>query len=84
MRDWGRVRIYASAQNHSSVLKACRIAGIGDAGLVNVAVREDLGMDPAALQMAIEADKAAGLIPAGVVILYRRYICRGDGPRWPR
>ncbi len=64
----GRVRIYASAQTHSSVLKACRIAGIGDAGLVNVAVREDLGMDPAALQMAIEADKAAGLIPAGVVI----------------
>jgi len=64
----GRLRIYASAQNHSSVLKACRIAGIGDAGLVSVALRDDLGMDPDALRSAIEADKAAGLIPAGVVI----------------
>lgn len=64
----GRLRIYASAQTHSSVLKACRIAGIGDAGLVAVPERDDLGMDPAALATCIAADKAAGLIPAGVVI----------------
>ncbi len=41
------VRVYASAEVHSSVDKAVRIAGIGDANLVRVPVAGPLhGMDP--------------------------------------
>lgn len=62
-----RLRIYASAQNHSSVDKACWIAGIGQENLVRIPTRPDFGMDPAALERAIAADLAAGHLPAGVV-----------------
>jgi aromatic-L-amino-acid decarboxylase len=62
-----RLRIYASAQTHSSVDKAVRLAGIGQDNLVKVATRADLSMDPDALRLAIEADIAAGHVPAGVV-----------------
>lgn len=69
-------RIYASAQNHSSVDKACWIAGIGQDNLVKIGTGADLGMRPDLLREAIAADRAAngaangaaGLVPAGVVI----------------
>ncbi|MEH3148255.1 MAG: pyridoxal-dependent decarboxylase [Methylobacterium frigidaeris] len=62
------VRVYASAEVHSSVDKAVRIAGIGDANLVRVPVAGPLhGMDPAALDAAIRADREAGLRPAAIV-----------------
>ncbi len=63
-----RLRIYASAQTHSSIDKAVRIAGIGQANLVKVPTAGDFGMDPAALDAAIRADLAAGHTPAGVVL----------------
>lgn len=63
------LRVYASDQNHSSVLKAVRIAGIGEANLVSVLAGPDLSMDPAALREAIRADRAAGHLPAGVVLV---------------
>ena len=63
-----RLRIYASAQTHSSVDKAVRVAGIGQANLVKVPTRADYGMDPDALDAAIRADIAAGHKPAGVVL----------------
>ena len=63
-----RLRIYASDQTHSSVDKAVRLAGIGQDNLVKVATGADLGMDPDALAAAIAADRAAGYVPAGVVI----------------
>ena len=62
-----RLRLYASAQTHSSVDKAARLAGIGQANLVKVPVREDLSMDPDALAAAIADDRAAGHLPMGVV-----------------
>ncbi|GJD53500.1 Tryptophan decarboxylase [Methylobacterium crusticola] len=63
-----RLRVYASAEVHSSVDKAVRIAGIGDANLVRIPVAGPLhGMDPAALEAAIRADRAAGFRPAAVV-----------------
>jgi len=62
-----RLRIYASAQTHSSVDKAVRLAGIGQENLVKIAVRDDLSMDPAALAAAIRNDRAAGFLPGGVV-----------------
>jgi aromatic-L-amino-acid/L-tryptophan decarboxylase len=62
------LRIYASAETHSSVDKAVRIAGIGQANLVKVATDSSLAMDARALDAAIRADLAAGYRPAGVVL----------------
>ena len=62
------VRIYASAHVHSSIDKAVRVAGIGDANLVRIPVRGDrFAMDPHALNDAIAADRAAGFLPAAVI-----------------
>ncbi len=56
------VRIYSSAEVHSSVDKAVRMAGIGAANHVKVPVGGPLrAMQPAALAAAITADRAAGL-----------------------
>ncbi|MEM1162004.1 MAG: pyridoxal-dependent decarboxylase [Pseudomonadota bacterium] len=63
-----RLRIYASAQTHSSVDKAIRLSGIGQNNLVKVPIRKDYGMDPAALTDLIDADRAAGHLPAGIVM----------------
>ena len=63
-----RLRIYASAQTHSSVDKAVRLAGIGQRNLVKIGTDADFAMDPAALDAAIRADLAAGHTPAGVVL----------------
>jgi aromatic-L-amino-acid decarboxylase len=63
-----RLRIYASAEGHSSIDKAVRIAGLGQANLVKVPTGPDDGMDPEALAAAIAADRAAGHLPAGVVV----------------
>lgn len=62
------LRIYASAQTHSSVDKAVRVAGIGQDNLVKIATDADFAMDAQALDQAIRADLAAGLRPAGVVL----------------
>jgi aromatic-L-amino-acid decarboxylase len=63
-----RLRIYASAETHSSVDKAVRIAGIGQDNLVKVPTDNTLSMKPGALAGAIAADVAAGHLPAGVVL----------------
>lgn len=62
------LRIYASAQTHSSVDKAARVAGIGQDNLVKIATDASFSMRPEALRAAIAADTAAGLLPAGVVL----------------
>jgi aromatic-L-amino-acid decarboxylase len=62
------LRIYASAETHSSVDKAVRLAGIGQDNLVKIPVDESLSMQPEALRAAIAADRAAGFLPAGVVL----------------
>ncbi len=67
-----RLRLYASAQNHSSVDKAARLSGIGQENLVKVPTRVDdalFSMDPAALDAAIRADLAAGMRPIGVILV---------------
>ncbi|WP_417496057.1 pyridoxal phosphate-dependent decarboxylase family protein [Maricaulis sp.] len=63
-----RLRIYASAQAHSSIDKAIRIAGIGQDNLVKIATDDDDAMRPEALTAAIAADRAAGYMPAGIVL----------------
>ncbi|WP_225852559.1 pyridoxal-dependent decarboxylase [Micromonospora sp. AMSO12t] len=63
-----RYRAYASTQGHSSIEKAARIAGLGADGVRPVEVDpETQAMSPAALRAAIEADLAAGVVPAIVV-----------------
>lgn len=62
------VRVYASGEVHTSIDKAAWISGIGERNLVRIPTQGVLrGMDPAALEAAIVADKAAGLLPGGVV-----------------
>ncbi|MEJ2028601.1 MAG: pyridoxal-dependent decarboxylase, partial [Maritimibacter sp.] len=66
-----RLRIYASAQTHSSIDKAARLSGIGQDNLVKIPGRANdplYSMDPEALDAAIRADLAAGMRPAGVVL----------------
>ncbi|SDL90539.1 pyridoxal phosphate-dependent decarboxylase family protein [Maricaulis salignorans] len=63
-----RLRIYASAQAHSSIDKAIRIAGIGQDNLLKIATDANDSMRPEALGAAIAADRAAGYLPAGVVL----------------
>jgi aromatic-L-amino-acid decarboxylase len=64
-----RLRLYASEQGHSSVEKAARMAGIGSANLVGVPTGEGWGMRADALAGAIRADRAAGHLPAGVILV---------------
>ena len=62
------VRIYASDQVHSSVDRAIWVAGIGAANFVRIPTAGRLrGMDPEALEAAINRDRAAGMLPAGVI-----------------
>lgn len=65
------LRIYASAQTHSSVDKAVRLSGIGQDNLVKVPTipnHPTWSMDPDALDRLIRDDIAAGMKPAGVVL----------------
>ena len=61
--DVARVRVYASAEAHSSIEKACMTLGLGRAALVKIRVNDRYEMDPAALAAAIAEDRAAGLRP---------------------
>lgn len=63
-----RLRLYASAETHSSVDKAARIAGIGQENLVKIPTDARDAMKPGALAGAIRADRAAGFVPAGVIL----------------
>ncbi len=63
----GRLRVYCSAQAHSSVEKGAGVAGIGRENLVKVPVKEDFTIDPEALRKAIEQDLSAGYVPCCVV-----------------
>jgi aromatic-L-amino-acid decarboxylase len=63
-----RYAIYTSTQGHSSIEKAARIAGAGDGAVRLIEVDPDsLAMRPAALKAALDADRAAGSVPALVV-----------------
>ncbi|MCH8813733.1 MAG: aminotransferase class V-fold PLP-dependent enzyme [Chloroflexi bacterium] len=54
---------YTSAEAHSSIEKAVRIAGIGSANLRKIETDETFAMRPAALAQAIRDDKVAGRTP---------------------
>ena len=64
------LRVYCSAEVHSSIDKAIWIAGIGQDNLVKIPITQGdprRGIDTTALRAAIEADIAAGFTPAGII-----------------
>ncbi|GGH33345.1 aromatic-L-amino-acid decarboxylase [Cribrihabitans marinus] len=64
-----RLRVYCSSEVHTSVDRAIWVAGIGQDNLVRVPIRGDWrGMDPRALEDAINADHDAGHRPAGLIL----------------
>jgi len=64
----GRVlTAYCSAETHSSIEKAIRIAGIGSANLRKIPVDDAYALEPEALERAIETDSAAGHLPVCVI-----------------
>ena len=66
----GALRIYCSDQVHSSIDRACWVAGIGQANLVKLPTTGPrCAMDVEALSRAIAEDRAAGHIPAGVIAI---------------
>lgn len=62
-----RMRVYASAQAHSSVDKAVMLLGLGQTGLAHVPVDDAFCMRPDALREAIARDRADGVQPLAVV-----------------
>jgi aromatic-L-amino-acid decarboxylase len=62
-----RLVAYASVAAHSCIAKALDIAGLGSDALRLIAVDRSYRIDLNALQMAIEADRRAGLTPFLVV-----------------
>ena len=66
----GHLRIYCSQEVHSSIDRACWVAGIGQDNLVKIATTGPRhAMDPAALEEAIKDDIAAGHRPAGIIAI---------------
>ncbi len=61
------VTFYTSEQAHSSIEKAITIAGIGRQHLRRIPTDRAHAMRPDALANAIDADRVAGRIPAGVI-----------------
>jgi len=63
-----RLRIYCSAEAHSSIDRAVWFAGIGADNLVRIPIKgPHRGADPQALRELIRADLAAGYKPAGII-----------------
>jgi aromatic-L-amino-acid/L-tryptophan decarboxylase len=62
-----RFAVYTSAQTHSSVEKACRVAGLGADALRKVDVDDDLAARPRHLAELVDRDRGSGITPALVV-----------------
>ena len=61
------LRVYASAEAHSSIEKACMTLGLGRESLVRIPVDGDFRMDVAAFERAVAHDRTAGRRPIAVV-----------------
>jgi aromatic-L-amino-acid decarboxylase len=66
-QDFGRLRLYTSAEAHMSIEKAAIVTGVGREGVCRVPVDEQYRMIPQALEAAIKQDRAAGWLPFCVV-----------------
>ena len=63
-----QLRVYASPENHSSIDKSIRLAGIGQQHLVKIPTDGSWALDADALREAIARDRDAGYLPAGLVL----------------
>jgi len=62
------VRVYASGEVHTSIDRAIWISGIGEDNLVRIPITgPNRSMDTDQLRAAIQADRAAGMTPAGII-----------------
>ena len=64
-----RLRVYCSTEVHSSIDRAAWVSGLGQDNLIKISPTSDptRPMDVAALQDRIQADRAAGYQPAGII-----------------
>jgi aromatic-L-amino-acid decarboxylase len=63
-----RLRIYCSAEAHSSIDRAIWFSGVGQDNLVRIPIKGLLrGADAEALDALIQADIEAGYVPAGII-----------------
>ena len=62
-----RVLLYCSVETHSSVHKAARLLGLGQAGLRLIPVNEQFEIDLAALQRQLTVDRAEGHRPFCII-----------------
>ncbi|MEP1206904.1 MAG: pyridoxal-dependent decarboxylase [Rhizobiaceae bacterium] len=64
------LRVYASGRTHTSIDKAMWVSGLGQDNLVKIPTGPGpyFPMDADALRQAIADDRAAGMVPAGIVI----------------
>jgi aromatic-L-amino-acid/L-tryptophan decarboxylase len=76
----GAPRVYASAEAHSSIDKACMMLGLGRDGVVHIETDDDLRLRPDALEAAIAADLAAGGRPLAVVATIGTTASTSDDP----
>ena len=68
LRGQKPLRIYTTAEVHTSIDRAIWVAGIGQDNLIRIPTSGPLkSMDTRALEAAIEADRAAGMLPAGII-----------------
>ena len=61
------LRVYASAETHSSVEKACMTLGLGRASLVRIPTNDRFELRTEALEAAIATDRADGHRPIAIV-----------------
>jgi aromatic-L-amino-acid/L-tryptophan decarboxylase len=65
--DVPRLRVYCSAEAHSSIEKACMTLGLGRAGVRKIATNERFELSLNELEAAIAADREAGIRPIALV-----------------
>ena len=66
-QDLPRLRIYASDQSHSSIVKAAITLGIGEANVRRIDSDDLFRMDLNSLRLAVQHDCSAGYLPLAVV-----------------
>src|SRR5215469_12461735 len=62
-----RLALYCSAEVHFSVVRAAELLGIGSGFVRGLPIDGDRRLRPDAVAAAIEADRAAGIVPVAVV-----------------
>jgi len=63
----GNLRVYATAETHSSIEKGVKIAGLGKENLQIIETDDEFAMRADALEARIKSDMESGFVPACVV-----------------